>query len=147
MSVDLIEKDLDFGDSNMVDDLLANCNQLRERCWKAESELARWEHIAIEATARGNYYKDFHPTLREDLTWEHRPCEKLIAEHRKRAAEELGIQIGRGANYLKRLEKEFLDLKMNCVHVVHAGGLDEDEIIEYKRKTAQAALDKIRTGR
>jgi hypothetical protein len=32
-------------------DLMANCNQLRDRCWKAESELARWQKIAIEATA------------------------------------------------------------------------------------------------
>lgn len=41
--------DLDFGDSDMVDDLLANCNQLRERCWKAEDEVKRLrEHAASE---------------------------------------------------------------------------------------------------
>ena len=48
--------------------------------------------------------------------------------------------------YVRRLEKEFLDLKMNCCFVAHAGGISEEEIIEYKRKTAQAALEKIRRG-
>jgi len=33
-------------------DLMANCNQLRDRCWKAEGELARWREIAIEERAK-----------------------------------------------------------------------------------------------
>jgi hypothetical protein len=33
-------------------DLMANCNQLRDRCWMAESELAGWQKIAIDERAR-----------------------------------------------------------------------------------------------
>lgn len=60
----------------------------------------------------------------------------------REAIEYIDQQVG----YIKRLEKEFLDLKMNCCFVIHAGGLSDDEIIEYKQKTAQAALAKIQEG-
>ena len=33
-------------------DLMANCNQLRDRCWKAEGEIAKWQKIAIDERAQ-----------------------------------------------------------------------------------------------
>ena len=149
--------------------LMANCNQLRDRCWKAEGELSKWQQIAIDERAQIIQYHRgiLHPLDRPSNFWESMPKDEY-AECRDLAAKELGLQLddtgeeltiaymlgSKDANdrlkvlqeYVRRLEKEFLDLKMNCCFVAHAGGISEEEIIEYKRKTAQAALDEIRRG-
>jgi hypothetical protein len=101
--------DLNFSDTNMVDDLVANCNQLRDRCWKAEEQLtakdirtqqlretvenlrkfgAKWRAIAIKERAKV-------------LAWER--VEKYAphwTEMMEQAAKELDLQISQEDDYL-----------------------------------------------
>lgn len=131
--------------------------------------LTKWQQIAIDERAQIIQYHRgiLHPLDRPSNFWESMPKDEY-AECRDLAAKELDLQVddtgeeltiaymlgSKDANnrlkvlqdYVRRLEKEFLDLKMNCCFVAHAGGISEEEIIEYKRKTAQAALDEIREG-
>ena len=51
-------EELDFGDSNMVDDLLANCNDLRSRAQNAERRNTLLKEKLVEVRARSNYYVD-----------------------------------------------------------------------------------------
>jgi len=117
-----LRADIDFSDTNFVDDLLANCNQLRERCWKTESELARWQQIAIDERARiildaedkFERAKIHHcPNTSEscqddcDLSW----CpsaefwRSVATKELGQAAKELDLE--QEASYVKRLEEKY----------------------------------------
>jgi predicted Fe-S protein YdhL (DUF1289 family) len=130
-------------------------------CVAKLEELAKWQQIAIKQRALINF-------IETEERYAYSEHVILSDDEMSIAAKELGLQVddtgeeltiaymlgSKKANdrlkvlqeYVRRLEKEFLDLKMNCCFVAHAGGISEEEIIEYKRKTAQAALDKIRMG-
>jgi hypothetical protein len=114
-------------------------------------ELARWQDIAMGAKAEAIYNLYWQGVITEYPTQSHQmPLYRDLedkTEYKKEAAKELQLEATKEANYVARLEKAFIDLTMNCCFVVHAGGLCEEEIIEHKRKTAQAALAKIREWR
>ncbi len=134
-----MNEDIDFSDTNIVDDLMANCNQLRDRCWKAESELDRWQKIAIEATARA--------------MWEGRDGDITYTDYEKQAARELNLQATHEAGYVKRLESAFLDMWKIQLNLEDSDLLPEswgelnDEVNVLLQKQAQAALTKIREGK
>lgn len=127
----------------------------------AAATLTKWQQIAIKQRAIINF-------IEGEERYAYSEHVILSDDEMSIAAKELDLQVddtgeeltiaymigGKKADerlkvlqeYVRRLEKEFLDLKMNCCFVAHAGGISEEEIIEYKRKTAQAALEKIRMG-
>ncbi len=92
-----------------IDDLLANCNQLRTRCWKAEGDCQRWQQIAIEE--RANRLAATHvltgmvptPSIPAAIT----TVEDHVQGFREQAAQELGLE--QEAIYVKRLEEKVLD--------------------------------------
>jgi len=138
-----------------IDDLLANCNQLRERCWKTESELARWQQIAIDERARiildaedkFERAKIHHcPNTSEscqddcDLSW----CpsaefwRSVATKELGQAAKELDLE--QEASYVTRLEEKILDFyecdatRRGCCRQV-------------AQDQARAALVRIREGK
>ena len=114
-------------------------------------ELTRWQQIAIDERAnqiagipvshikdrykRNAYREQAAKELDDDLTIAY-----MLGS--QKANERLKVLQG----YVGRLEKEFLDLKTNSCFVAHANGISEEEIVAYKQKIAQDALDKIREG-
>lgn len=120
-------------------DLMANCNQLRDRCWKAEGELARWQKIAINERAKQMNGPCEYRTRYE---W----CDKLEAScdgfphmfggcpiketWRSMAAKELQLEATNEASYLARLEESFLEM-----YPLYTGATDDQ---------TRAALAKIR---
>jgi len=139
-------------------DLMTNCNQLRDRCWKAEGELARWREIAIEERAKIIFQQKMQPWRNlshwDSLSEEDSkisvggvdlPCPGK-AHWRSISANDLDIQISQEDAYLKRLENAYLaaESKLNA-------GFDWDgyqiEVGEDDIKGARDALDKIREGK
>lgn len=142
-------------------------NKYMKQLAAKDTELAKLKQIAIEATARGNYYKDFHPNLIEGLTWELRPCEELKTGYREQAAKELSIQISQeddGGNltiaymlgskkanerlkvlqaYVKRLEEAFV-AEVKRRNLDNSMWLSEDNQERYAEKDARDALERIR---
>jgi len=104
-------------------DLMANCNQLRERCWKAESELDRWQKIAIEE-------RSWLLLLETDIL--DLPLRENYAnqteKYHDRATKELNLQVTQEAGYVERLESAYITDSMQS------------------EELAQAALDRIREG-
>ncbi|MDD3906422.1 MAG: hypothetical protein PHS46_07890 [Candidatus Omnitrophica bacterium] len=135
------------------DDLMANCNQLRDRCWKAEGELARWQQIAIEERAKCNWYKS---TL-DDLEISYIPWDSIATggcnipladywqEYREQAAQELQLEAAKEAGYVDRLEAAYIDAKSRLIAGCDCDGY-QIEVEECDREEAQAALVKIREG-
>jgi hypothetical protein len=163
VDIENLMKELAVKDSHN-NDPMANCNQLRNRCWKAEGELAKWREIAIEAKAEAIYSMEWRDTIREYPTESHhmsmyRDYEDK-SEYREQAVHELGIQIsqedssedltiaymlgGKKADerlkvllsYVERLEKEFIASETAFWQAM-------GEVKEASSK-AQAALAKIR---
>jgi len=98
-------------------DLMANCNQLRDRCWKLENELARWRQIA---------------TVELCKTIAFAPSDALKSEYMqyaKLAAKELNLQSEHEMGYTERLERAYI-----------ADSMQSEEL-------ARAALNKIREGK
>ena len=130
---------------SLNDDLLANCNQLRDRCWKAEGELDRWQKIAIDERAISNMLAGGMAT-RED--WNTGiVCKK---DFREIATRELNLQVTREAGYVDRLEAAFLVAERDRAHHLNIGWRDEDEpemTWDQATQEAQAALVKIRKGK
>jgi hypothetical protein len=112
--------------------LMANCNQLRDRCWKAEGELSKWQQIAIDERAQIIQYHRgiLHPLDRPSNFWESMPKDEY-AECRDLAAKEIGLQVEQESEYVERLERLALSM---CIE---AGWSQED---------FEAALEKIRKG-
>lgn len=127
---------------SLNNDLMVNCNQLRDRCWKVESELSRWRQIAIEE--RFNYLDlcdaQYYPNG-------DRP------DYRAQAAKELQLEATNDAEYLIRLEREFLSLKEKDIrengpffHTATITGQTTPFDLKKRTEMAQAALSKIREG-
>jgi DNA repair exonuclease SbcCD ATPase subunit len=128
-------------------DLMANCNQLRDRCWKAEGELARWQKNAIEEKAK---QMSGPCDFRTEYEW----CDSRQAscdgfphmweccpnqDHwLSIAAKELNLQVTQEAEYAERLSDAFLKL-----YEMQLPTMDP----ETRKRHAQAALAKIREGK
>jgi Mg2+ and Co2+ transporter CorA len=110
-----------------INDLMANCNQLRDRCWKAEGELVRWQKIAIDLKAV-SYFVNFKS---REQVFDLQPKE-IQDKYRDRAAEELNLQVTQEAEYVERLERLALSM---CLEA----GWGQEEF--------EAALTKIREGK
>jgi hypothetical protein len=128
---------------SLINDLIANCNQLRDRCWKTEGDLAKWQEIAIEATAKAIFCNeqwniDTNSPMEEDF-WRDFEAESTKATHRERAAKELDLQISQEESYLKRLEDAYLEFV--------EGNVKDHWPKRDPIKEAQAALAKIREGK
>jgi hypothetical protein len=120
-------------------DLMANCNQLRDRCWKAESKLARWQKIAIEERAKRieAYCKYDGVGLKCDISSKGGWCDTCTqpSKIRARAAKELNLQATHEAGYVERLEIAFVEEITQALELMGA---------DNPRQIAQDALDKIR---
>jgi hypothetical protein len=102
--------------SSMLEQLAAKNNLLAQNqitiqmhhnnVLELQKEVARWRAIAIEATAKANYYRAWadkaHPTIL--VSWETQGDQYCISQHREQAAKELGLQISQGAGCMERLE-------------------------------------------
>ena len=131
-------------------DLMANCNQLRDRCWKAEGELDRWQKITIEERAKHikSYCKYDDMGLKCDISSKGGWCDACTqpSKIKAQAAKELNLQVTIEAGYVDRLEKEFLDVYPYAEIGWSMHGYPI-EFSEEERQTAQAALEKIRGGK
>ncbi|MCK9185080.1 MAG: hypothetical protein M0Q16_06875 [Candidatus Cloacimonetes bacterium] len=138
-----LRADIDFSDTNFVDDLLANCNQLRTRCWKAEGDCQRWQQTAIEE--RANRLAATH-VLTGMVPIRSIPAtvatvEDHVAGFRERAAKELDLE--QEASYVDRLENAFLEAKKYEIwHRVV--GKPNELLADTVECEARAALGKIR---
>jgi hypothetical protein len=108
-------------------DLMANCNQLRDRCWKAEGELARWQQLAIDLKAVSYFVN----SKSREQVFDLQPKE-IRDKYRDRAAKELDLQVTQEAGYVERLERLALSM---CLEA----GWGQEEF--------EAALAKIREGK
>jgi hypothetical protein len=120
---------------SLNNDLIANCNQLRNRCWKAESELARWRQIAIDLKA-----KEIQEANSGDFVnarGDHIFRVMDLGKCREQAAKELDLQVTQEAGYVERLEKDYSNLWRMCY-----GDPKQDDATRI-----QAALTKIREGK
>ena len=133
-------------------DLMANCNQLRDRCWKAESKLARWQQIAINELARSMY--------NEAMIDREYDLPDGINGFKDQAAKELNLQVTREAGYVDRLEKDFLDQAAARIYYESISDISDywswhdypEEPCQMRlkqrfRDRAQAALAAIREGK
>lgn len=101
------------------DDLVKNCNHLRNRAQKAESELARWQKIAIDERA-GKLILTRDCTQNEDAADFHHRCEcgyslekcPIADWWREQAARELGIATG---NHIRDTTKMMLTEEQRAV--------------------------------
>jgi hypothetical protein len=126
------------------DDLMANCNQLRNRCWKAEGELARWQKIAVEE--RAAKIQEANSGDFADARGNHMFQVLDLGTCREMAAKELNLRVTQETAYVERLEKEFLDIYPYAEIGWSMHGYPI-EFSEEERQTAQAALIKIREGK
>jgi hypothetical protein len=142
-----VNDDIDFSDTNFVDDLLANCSQLRERCWKAENELFRWQQIAIEE--RVNWLYAIESTGGYDMMKVADLCDKEVASSkRSQAARELNLQVTREAGYVEQLEKDFIFYARSYEYLRNPDTWKpHQERYEAAEQKAQTALTKIREGK
>jgi seryl-tRNA synthetase len=140
-------------ENSLNNDLMANCNQLRDRCWKAESELDRWQKIAIdEKAALLSFAAMISPPMPDELIeFYMKKAKENKDKKRSIAAKELDLQLlqpddnltiaymlgGKKADerrevlqgYVARLEKAYL-----------ADSMQSEEL-------ARGALNKIREGK
>lgn len=107
-------------------DLMSNCNQLRDRCWKAEGELARWQKIAIDELARSMY--------NEAMIGREYDLPNGINGFKEQASKELNLQVIRESEYVERLEIAFVEEITQALELIGA---------DSPQQTAQAALAKI----
>ncbi|MCK9568922.1 hypothetical protein M0R72_08275 [Candidatus Pacearchaeota archaeon] len=114
------------------EDLMANCNQLRDRCWKAESELARWQQIAIDERAAKIQEANSGDFVDAQGNYIFQVMD--IEKCRELAARELNLQVTQKAGYVERLEKEYLEIYK---------WINPD----ISEERARAALTKIREGK
>lgn len=145
-------------------DLMTNCNQLRDRCWKAESELARWQNIAIGAKAEAIYNLYWQGVITEHPTQSHQMpvyCDlDDKTKYQADAAKELNLQVTREAGYVDRLKKKFLDHLAARIYYESIPYVSDywswhdypEEPCQMKpkqwfRDPAHAALNKIREGK
>jgi len=171
-SLDAIRRNQLAAKDSLNNDLMANCNQLRDRCWKAESEverlleedkmndlqihnmdlqlidkdieLTRWKEIAIDERAK--YNASTHVAALcvhpDAIMGMMKTIDDHIEEFRPNAAKELNLQIGQEAGYLKRLEVEYLTTKAELILHEEAIYVDGEQNMK-----AQSALAKIREGK
>jgi len=107
--------------------LMANCNQLRTRCWKAEEDCKRWQQAAIESKAVLHFVN--FPS-REQVFY--LQPKEIQDNYRKQAAKELGLRMEQEASYTDRLERLALSM---CLEA----GWDQSDF--------EAALAKIKDGK
>ena len=124
-------------------DLMANCNQLRDRCWKAEGELARWRKIAIDEKATLlSFAATISPPMPEELIeFFVKKANENKDKKRSIAAKELNLQVMRESGYVGRLEAAYIQLEYDslpsCPSYCRSARMDE----------AKAALAKILDGK
>ena len=118
-----------------VEEVMANCNQLRKRCWKAEDQLAAWQKIAIEEYAKFLFYLQYDDDPDPRISWHKEKAERpeFVSKYYDQAAKELGLQMIQEAGYLERLENRLIAFMMD-----NGPGCTLQE--------AQVALEKIRKG-
>ncbi|MCK9568698.1 hypothetical protein M0R72_07145 [Candidatus Pacearchaeota archaeon] len=109
-----------------LSDLMANCNQLRTRCWKAEEDCKRWQQVAIEAKAVLHFVN--FPNREQGFYLQPK---EIQDNYRKQTAKELGLQMEQEASYTDRLERLALSM---CLEA----GWDQSDF--------EAALAEIREG-
>jgi len=139
--------DLDFGESNMVDDLLASCNQLRDKAKRLQAQVDKlqeqlaanetdWSQMAL-ALARPLGPHAF--LIRKAREYREYLERELVRNYHERAKE---------ASYLNRLEAAFLETTRQVVYSNFGmDGTDRPEGEEvYAEKVAQEALAKIQAG-
>jgi hypothetical protein len=121
--------------------MLANASDeiklLRDRCWKAEGNLARWQKIAIEAKAEAIFWMEQTEPGDDNPEWEEIETDWADA-YREQAAKELNLRVTQEAGYVERLEIAFVEEITQALELIGA---------ENPRQTAQAALAKIREGK
>lgn len=145
------------------DDLLTQ-NQLtiqmhHSNVLELQKELDRWQKIAIDEKLKyilerdGSFKFDLADTdhcpvtchdCEEDCSFGWCPSKDFW---RSIAAKELNLQVIQEAGYLKRLEKEFLDLKISDAwDDTYLPGRNAIQHRERAQEAAQVALEKIRKG-
>jgi hypothetical protein len=150
LSIDVDEKRLEqlAAKDALNNDLMANCNQLRDRCWKAESKLARWQKIAIKE-------RSWLLLLETDIL--DLPLRENYAnqtdKYHDRATKELNLQVTRESSYIDRLEAAFLDMWKISLNLQESDLTIEQQtdlnkkVNDLIQNHARAALTKIREGK
>jgi hypothetical protein len=133
-------------------DLMANCNQHRDRCRKAESELARWQKIAVDERARVLYFAhagdDMYDTgcLEESDHFKTRHLPEAARELRLESAEDepdadnLTIAYMMGSKKADERLKVLLKYVFRLERAYIADSMQSEEL-------ARAALGRIREGK
>jgi hypothetical protein len=128
-------------ETNMLKVIARNREQ-RKQLTAKDIELARWQQIAIDATAKASTYRSVAVSLGYPEKCHAVPASGDLV----RATGELNLQATQDAGYVDRLEKEFLDVYPYAEIGWSMHGYPI-EFSEEERQTAQAALIKIREGK
>ncbi|MCK9566685.1 MAG: hypothetical protein M0Q43_11630, partial [Methanothrix sp.] len=127
-------------------DLMANCNQLRDRCWKAEGELARWQKIAMDLKAKEIQEANSGDFV--DARGEYMFRIADIGKCREQAAKELNLRVTQEAGYVERLQEAFIIADANLLARQRFGeDWHNESCIKSAYEEARADLAKIREGK